>query len=87
MTKGAGDHDQPPNNHEVQANGGVGKAEALSLLGESGRTVAENIARIALGSVTVADLDDPRYGLAPDGTLRISIDAKSFEAVEKILRP
>ncbi|HVV58011.1 MAG TPA: hypothetical protein VHC45_06575 [Gaiellaceae bacterium] len=63
----------------------VNGSEGLSLLGEEGREVAENVARIALGTLAVGDLNDPRYGLAPDGALRLHVDSTSFEAVDKIL--
>jgi hypothetical protein len=73
---GPGEHAQP----DAEGDG------ELRLIGESGRTVAENIARIALGKVSVSELGKG-YGLARDGTLRLSIDAESFDAVEKILKP
>ncbi|MGH3427866.1 MAG: hypothetical protein ACRD3Q_07320 [Terriglobales bacterium] len=57
----------------------------LTLLGDAGREVAENVARIALGKLTVGELKDSRYRLARDGTLMLSIDGESYDAVQKIV--
>lgn len=57
-------------------------AEGLSLKGESGRIVAINVARLALGRVGVDELNDKRYGLTPDGAISLDLDLESVDALE-----
>jgi hypothetical protein len=85
MSEERGNDGRAPNKPTVGMNGFEHDRDGLSLLGDAGREVAENVARIALGSLSVADLGDPRYGLAPDGALSIEIDRSSFEAVSRIV--
>lgn len=54
------------------------ETSGLSLLGEEGERVADTLAALAIGDLSLADLGDPRYSREPDGTLAISVDETSF---------
>lgn len=91
MTEGTGDKSSKRKREsdaaEVNEEGLSVPPEGLSLMGDEGRTVAINVARVALGKARVADLNDPRYGLTRDGALSLELNSQSFEAVQKILKP
>jgi hypothetical protein len=55
----------------------------LSLKGEEGKKVVLNAARLAIGSVSLAELGDPRYGLSPDFTPRVRVDEETFLALSR----
>jgi hypothetical protein len=86
MEQRRGDRIRSPKGRASGMNRADRNGEALSLSGDSGKTVAENVARIALGTLTVAELRDPRYKLAPDGTLSLELDRESFDAVRAIVQ-
>ena len=86
MSERGGDRNRRRKRERAHVNGGPVPREGLSLMGDEGREVAINVARIALGKLRVSDIDDPRYRLARDGALQLQLDAPSFEAVEKILK-
>lgn len=51
----------------------------FSLRSPEGTKAMANLARLATRSVTLEQLNDPRYGIEPDGSLRLDIDAETFE--------
>lgn len=60
-----------------------GQRSHLSLLGEEGKTVARNMARIALGDLSPEDLDDDRYYVADDGVPGIRIDEATAQELSR----
>jgi hypothetical protein len=89
MTEGPGDRDlerRSEGDPETDEDALGTPPEGLSLMGDEGRAVAINVARIALGKLRVSDLNDARYGLTRDGALSLELNSRSFEAVQKILK-
>jgi hypothetical protein len=44
-----------------------------------GAQAVGNLARLATKEVTLEELDDDRYGIEADGTLRLNIDEETYE--------
>ena len=51
----------------------------FSFMTHEGAQAVANLGRLATGEVTLADLDDDRYGVESDGTLRLDIDEATYE--------
>jgi hypothetical protein len=59
---------------------------AFSLRTPEGAQAIANLARLASREVTLAQLKDERYGIEPDGTLRLYIDAETFDLLNATTR-
>ena len=57
----------------------------LPLRGEAGREIAWKLTRLALGSIAVKDLNDPRFTVARDGTPRLQVDPETFAAIREVI--
>ena len=55
------------------------ETRGFSLRSPEGAEAVANLARLASREITLAELDDDRYGIEPDGTLRLDIDEETFE--------
>jgi hypothetical protein len=51
----------------------------FSLQTDEGVQAVANLSRLATREVTLEELDDDRYGVEPDGTLRLDIDDETFD--------
>jgi excisionase family DNA binding protein len=51
----------------------------FSLRTREGAEAVANLAHLANRKTTLEELDDERYGIEPDGTLRLDIDEDTFE--------
>lgn len=68
-----------------ESDGQAGSAlGGLDLSGEAGEEIAMNLTRLALGSLSVAELRDPRYGLTRSGAIELRVDAKSFSDLKRL---
>jgi len=84
MTRRAGEPSSDPKRRADEDVNGSAPREGLSLRGEAGRQIAVNLARLALGQISLKDLDDPRYGLTPDGAISLDLDDESIAALEAV---
>lgn len=50
----------------------------FSLSSPEGANAVANLSRLAMRETTLEELNDDRYGIEPDGTLRLVIDKESF---------
>jgi hypothetical protein len=53
--------------------------QGFSFRTPEGAQAVANLARLATREITLEELDDDRYGIEPDGTLRLDIDEETFE--------
>jgi len=85
MTERAGDRSRKPEPRTADVSGDPDR-QGLSLKGEEGRKVAVNLARFALGKLSLEELKDPRYSLTPDGAVRLELDEESSSALASMTR-
>jgi hypothetical protein len=83
MTERAGDSSGSQDRRITEGKSESARA-GLSLKGEEGREVAINLARLALGKLTLNELKDPRYSLTADGAVSLDLDDESLAALERI---
>jgi hypothetical protein len=48
-----------------------------------GAAAVANLARLATREVTLEELSDDRYGVEPDGSLRLDVDQETFELLSR----
>jgi hypothetical protein len=83
MSERAGDHGDSQNGHAIERDAGHrASSDGLSLKGEAGRQVAKNLARFALGTLSLDQLNDSRYTLTADGAVCLDLDEDSALALQ-----
>jgi hypothetical protein len=80
MAHGESVHDAN-GDRQARLHNGASELDGLSLRGEAGREVVRNATRLAIGSVSLVELNDPRYGLSPDGVPQVRVNEETFRAL------